>query len=441
MLQRHFQLKENNTNVKTEILAGLTTFSTMAYILVVNPFILSKAGMDFNAVIVSTALASAIGTLLMAFYAKLPVALAPGMGLNAFFAYTIVIGMGYTWQFALTAVFLEGILFIILSLLNIREAIINSIPIHLKYAISAGIGLFIALIGLVNAGIIETGMHHIGNDQIEGVIVKLGKMQSSSVLIVFAGLLISAVLMFKKVKAALLIGILISTIIGIPFGLAHLPANNQLISLPPSPAPVFGKLEFSKIFSWDMLTILFTLLMVNLFDTVGTLIGCCSAGGMLDKDGKIPNAKRALLSDAVATTSAAVLGTSVVTAYVESVSGIASGGRTGLTSLTVALMFLLSLFFAPLFGMIPAFATSPALIIVGLLMVSDAKHIDFSDITNSLPAFLTIVMMPFTYSIAEGIVFGVTSYVLLKLMSGRYREISPAMYIIAALLSISFWVR
>jgi AGZA family xanthine/uracil permease-like MFS transporter len=441
MLEKIFKLSQHQTSVKTEITAGLTIFFTMAYILVVNPFILSKTGMDFNAVMVATALTAVIGTLIMSLFAKLPVAVAPGMGLNAFFAYTIVMGMGYSWQFALTAVFLEGILFIILSLLNVREAIINSIPADMKRAISVGIGLFIALIGLVNAGIIETGMMHIGNNKLDGVIVKLGNMKSASAIIVFAGLFVSAVLMFKKVNAALFIGIIAATLTGIPLGLTHLPEISKFISWPPSIAPVFFKLEFSKIFSWDMLIILFTLLTVNLFDTVGTLIGCCSAGNLLDKEGKIPNVKKALLADAIATTSAALLGTSVATAYVESASGIASGGKTGLTSFTVAIMFLLALFFAPLFASIPAVATSPALIIVGILMIREIKQIDFNDMTNALPAFLTIVMMPFTYSIAEGIVFGMISYVILKLLSGRAKEISIAMYVLAVLFVISILVK
>ncbi len=440
MLEKIFQLKANNSSIKIEIVAGITTFSTMAYILVVNPLILSKTGMDFNAVIVSTALASAIGCLMMALLANLPIAQAPGMGLNAFFAYTIVLTMGYTWQFALTAVFLEGILFIILSLLNIREAIINSIPTNLKHAISVGIGVFIALIGLVNAGIIETGMVHIGNNKLDGVIVKLGDMKSHATVLVVIGLLVTAVLLYKKRKAALLIGILVATIIGVPLGITHLPDGGKFISMPPSIAPVFFKLEFSKVFSLDMLIILFTLLSVNLFDTVGTLIGCCSAGGLL-KDGKILNAKKALLSDAIATTSAGILGTSVVSAYIESAAGIASGGRTGLTSFTVAILFLLALFFAPVFAMIPAAATSPALIIVGLLMMGEVKHIDFADITNALPTFLAIVMMPFTYSIAEGISFGMISYVLLKVLSGKYKEVNIAMYLIAALFILGFVLR
>ncbi len=441
MLTSFFRLKENNTNVKKEVLAGLTTFSTMAYILIVNPVILAKAGMPFDAQIVATALAAIAGTLVMALYAKLPIALAPGMGLNAFFAYTIVLGMGYSWQFALTAVFLEGILFIFLSLFRIREAIIDSIPINLKHAISVGIGLFITLIGMVNAGIIETGMTHIGNNQLDGAIVKLGNIKSAGPVIAMIGLLVSATLMFRKVNAALLIGIIVAALAGIPLGITKLPENGHLISLPPSISSTFMKLEFNKIFSVDMLVILFTLLMVNLFDTVGTLIGLCSKAGLLDDKGKIPNAKKALLADAIGTTCGALVGTSVVAAYVESASGIASGGRTGLTSLTVACMFFLSLFFAPVFVAIPAAATAPALIIVGMLMMSAVKEIDFSDITEAVPAFLAIVMMPYSYSIAEGIVFGMLSYVALKILCGRFRQVSPVMYVLTVLFLIGLILR
>ncbi|SIO52906.1 NCS2 family permease [Chitinophaga niabensis] len=430
-----FRLHENGTTVKKELLAGLTTFSTMAYILAVNPMILSKTGMDFNALITATALAAAIGTLVMGLYAKLPIGLAPGMGLNAFFAYTIVLGMGYSWQFALTAVFLEGIIFIFLSLFHIREAIINSIPENLKHAISVGIGLLIALIGMANAGIIETGMRHVGNDKLDGVILKIGDITSAGPLIALTGLIVSAVLMYRKVNAALLIGILAATLAGMLLGVT---TTNEIISLPPSLAPIAFKLEFSKVFTMDMVVILFTLLMVNLFDTVGTLIGLCSKAGLLDSRGRIPRAKQALFADAVGTTAGALLGTSVVTAYVESASGIASGGRTGLTAVTVAGMFLLSLFFAPLFAMIPPAATAPALIIVGMLMMSAVVKINFEDPTEAIPAFLAIVMMPYTYSIAEGIVFGMLSYVLLKVFTGKYREISPVMYVLAVLFVLSF---
>ncbi|MGN6510337.1 MAG: NCS2 family permease [Chitinophaga sp.] len=433
-----FRLHENGTTVKKELLAGLTTFSTMAYILAVNPMILSKTGMDFNALITATALAAAIGTLVMGLYARLPIGLAPGMGLNAFFAYTIVLGMGYSWQFALTAVFLEGIIFIFLSLFHIREAIINSIPENLKHAISVGIGLLIALIGMANAGIIETGMRHVGEGRLDGVILKIGNITSAGPLIALIGLIVSAVLMYRKVNAALLLGILIATVAGIPLGITHWPESGSPVSLPPSLSPIAFQLEFDKVFSLDMVVILFTLLMVNLFDTVGTLIGLCNKAGLLDAQGRIPRAKQALFADAVGTTAGALLGTSVVTAYVESASGLASGGRTGLTAVTVAGMFLLALFFAPLFAMIPAAATAPALIIVGMLMMGAVVKINFEDVTEAIPAFLAIVMMPYTYSIAEGIVFGMLSYVLLKVFTGRQKEISPVMYVLAVLFVMSF---
>ncbi|SEW31128.1 NCS2 family permease [Chitinophaga arvensicola] len=441
MLAKFFRLSEHQTTVKKEVLAGLTTFSTMAYILAVNPSILSRTGMDFNALITATALAAAIGTLVMALYARLPIGVAPGMGLNAFFAYTIVSSMGYSWQFALTAVFLEGIIFIILSMFRIREAIINSIPENLKHAISVGIGLLIALIGMANAGIIETGMHHVGDGKLDGVILKMGDVTSIGPLIALIGLIISAVLMYKNVNAALLIGILAATVVGIPLGITHFPENGHLVSLPPSLAPIAFKLEFNKIFTMDMVMILFTLLMVNLFDTVGTLIGLCNKAGLLDENGRIPRAKQALMADAIGTTAAGLLGTSVVTAYVESASGIAAGGKTGLTSFTVAIMFLLSLFFAPVFAMIPQAATAPALIIVGMLMMGAVTKIDFNDVTEAIPAFLAIVMMPYSYSIAEGIVFGMLSYVLLKVLTGQYKRISPVMYILAVLFIITFFVK
>ncbi|MGX5817806.1 NCS2 family permease [Chitinophaga lutea] len=433
-----FRLQENGTTVRKELLAGLTTFSTMAYILAVNPMILSKTGMDFNALITATALAAAIGTLVMGLYARLPIGLAPGMGLNAFFAYTIVLGMGYSWQFALTAVFLEGIIFILLSLFHIREAIINSIPENLKHAISVGIGLLIALIGMANAGIIETGMHHVGDGKLDGVILKIGQVTAPGPLIALTGLIVSAVLMYRKVNAALLLGILAATLAGIPLGLTAWPASGSIVGWPPSLSPIAFQLEFDRVFSMDMVVILFTLLMVNLFDTVGTLIGLCNKAGLLDAKGRIPRAKQALFADAVGTTAGALLGTSVVTAYVESASGIASGGRTGLTAVTVAGMFLLALFFAPLFAMIPAAATAPALIIVGMLMMGAVVNIDFGDVTEAVPAFLAIVMMPYTYSIAEGIVFGMLSYVLLKVFTGQHKKISPVMYVLAVLFVLSF---
>lgn len=430
MLERFFKLKENNTSIRTEIVAGITTFMTMAYILAVNPSILSETGMDANALFTATALSALIGTLVMALWAKLPFAIAPGMGLNAFFAFTVVLAMGHSWQFALTAVFLEGIIFILISFFNIREAIVNSIPLNLKYAISAGIGLFIAFIGLQNAGIIVDN---------SATLISLGNIGNSGALIALAGLIITGVLLTLKVKGALLIGIFASTIIGIPFGVTQLP-DSSWISLPPSISPIFMKIQFSEIFSTDMLVVVVTFLFVDIFDTVGTLVGVTSKAGMLDKDGKVPRVKQALMADAIGTTFGAVMGTSTVTTYVESASGVAEGGRTGLTALSTAGMFALALFLAPIFLMVPGAATAPALILVGSFMAASIVKINFEDYTESIPAFLAVIMMPLAYSIAEGIVFGMLSYVILKLLTGRTKEISVVMYILAVLFILKFFV-
>jgi len=430
MLEKLFQLKDNKTTVRTEILAGITTFMTMAYILAVNPSILSATGMDKNALFTATALASLIATLVMAFVAKLPFALAPGMGLNAFFAFTVVLGMGHTWQFALTAVFLEGLIFILLTAFNIRELIVNAIPMSVKHAVSAGIGLFIAFIGMQNAGVI------INND---ATLVGLGDMGSPGVILALLGLVLTAVLLALKVKGALLIGIFVVTIAGIPFSVTQLPESN-LVSLPPSISPIFMKFEFSQIFTLDMLIVLFTFLFVDMFDTVGTLVGVSDKAGMLDKQGRVPRAKQALFADAIGTTAGAMLGTSTVTTYVESASGVAEGGRTGLTSLSVAVMFAIALFFAPVFTMVPGAATAPALILVGFFMMSPILKINFDDFTEAIPAFLTIIMMPLAYSIAEGIVFGMISYVLLKLMTGKHKDLSIVMIILAILFVFKFFI-
>ena len=430
MLNQFFKLKENQTTVKTEILAGITTFMTMAYILAVNPDILSATGMDKNALFTATALSALIATLVMALVARLPFALAPGMGLNAFFAFTVVLGMGYSWQFALTAVFLEGIIFLILTAFNIRELIVNAIPLSLKHAVSAGIGLFIAFIGLQNSGLI------VKND---AVLVGLGDMGSPAVLIALGGIVLTAVLLALKVKGALLIGIFVATIAGIPVGVTHLP-EGHLVGAPPSVAPIFWKFDFSQVFSFDMLIVLFTFLFVDMFDTVGTLVCVSSKAGMLDKDGKVPRVKQALFADAIGTTAGAILGTSTVTTYVESASGVAEGGRTGLTSLTTAALFLIALFFAPLFTMVPGAATAPALVLVGFFMMSPILHINFDDYSESIPAFITIIMMPLAYSIAEGIVFGMLSYVLLKLFTGKYKDISPVMIVLAVLFVLKFFI-
>ncbi len=420
--ERRFKLSEHGTDAKTEIFAGITTFMTMAYILIVNPSILSEAGMDWGGVFTATAVSAIIATLIMAFYANYPFVLAPGMGLNAFFTYSVVLGMGKSWQFALTAVFLEGIIFILLSAFKVREAIFDAIPMNLKKAVSVGIGLFIALIGFVNAGIIETG---------DGTILGLGDLTTKGPLLALLGLLIMGVLLAKNVKGALLIGILAATIIGIPMGITELPG--AVFKAPPSVSQVAFQFEWENIFSWEMLVVVFTFLFVDVFDTVGTLVGVASKADMLDEEGKLPKVRQALMADAVGTVAGACLGTSTVTTYVESASGVADGGRTGLTALSAAGMFFLALFFSPVFGMIPGEATAPALILVGLFMMSPIKEIDLEDFTEAIPAFLTIVMMPFAYSIAEGIVFGMVSYVLLKLITGKREDISGVMYVLAIL--------
>lgn len=431
MLDKFFKITESKSTLKIEVIAGITTFMTMVYILAVNPSILSVTGMDKDAVFTATALSAIIGTLVMALYAKLPFALAPGMGLNAFFAFTVVLGMGYSWQFALTAVFLEGIVFIILTAFNIRELIVNSIPLNLKHAVSVGIGLFIAFIGLKGTGLIVDN---------PATLVSLGDMKNPQVLVGLAGVLIIGILLSKNIKGAILIGILASSFIGIFVGVTVIPENFSFISLPPSIEPIFFQFDFSQVFSLDMLIVLFTFLFVDMFDTVGTLVGVSSKADMLDKDGNVPRVKQALFADAIGTTAGAVLGTSTVTTYVESAAGVAEGGKTGMTSLTVAAMFALALFLAPVFMIIPAAATAPALIIVGLFMISPIMKINLDDFTEAIPAFFTIIMMPLTFSIAEGIVFGMLSFVFLKLLSGRYKEVTPIMYIIALLFIIKFYV-
>ena len=423
-----FQLEAHGTTVRTEIVAGLTTFMTMAYILIVNPGILSAAGMDAGGVFTATAVASAVATLVMGLWAKLPFALAPGMGLNAFFAFGVVLGMGYSWQMALTAVFIEGIIFIILTVFNIREAIINSIPVNVKKAVSVGIGLFIAFIGLQGAGII------IDN---EATLVGIGSLTSGPALLAIIGLFIMGILLALKVRGALLIGIVLTTIIGIPMGITQMPQGSWL---PPSPAGVFWKFDFSNIFSLDMLVVLFTFLFVDMFDTVGTLIGVSTKAGLIDKDGKIPRVKQALFADAIGTAFGAIMGTSTVTTYVESASGVAEGGRSGLTAVVTAALFVVALFLSPLFLMVPGAATAPALVLVGLFMMSPVKEIDFSDFTEAIPAFLTIIIMPLSYSIAEGIMFGMLSWILLKLFTGKAKDVSVLSYIIGVLFLLKIFL-
>jgi len=431
MLEKYFNLKQNKTTVKTEVLAGVTTFMTMAYILAVNPDILSVTGMDKGAVFTATALSALIATLVMALYAKLPFALAPGMGLNAFFAFTVVLGMGHSWQFALTAVFIEGLIFITLTTLNIREMIVNSIPMNMKHAISVGIGLFIAFIGLKNAGIIVSN---------PATFVAIGDVtniaENGGAFVALVTLIITGVMLALRVKGALLYGILIGAAIGFPVGISHSPASFDLT--PPSLSPIFMKFEWTEIFTMDMLLVTFTFLFVDMFDTVGTLIGVSSKANMLDSKGRVPRVKQALMADAIGTTVGAMLGTSTVTTYVESAAGVSEGGRTGLTSLTVAGLMLLALFLSPLFLMIPGAATAPALILVGAMMMTPVKNINFDDFTESIPAFLTIIMMPLTYSISEGILFGVLSYVILKILSGKFKDISIVTIVLAVLFMLKF---
>lgn len=437
-LERRFKLKENGTNAKTELYAGLTTFMTMAYILIVNPSLLSVAGMDSGAVLSVTAIGAAIGTICMALFSNYPFALAPGMGLNAYFAYTVVLQMGYSWQMALAAVFVEGIIFIILSLVNVREALFNSIPKAIKSSTGVGIGLYIAFIGMQNAKIIVNE---------DSTLVTLGNVTDISVLLALIGVVITMVLVIKKVKGALFFGILITYVIGIICELTGIYVVNPeagvysiiptgIVSAPPSLAPGFMKMDFSNVFSMDFLIVMFSFLFVDIFDTLGTLMGVSSKAGYLDKDGKLPKIKGALLADAIGTTAGAVLGTSTVTTFIESASGVAEGGRTGLTSFIVGILFLVSLLFSPIIMSIPSFATAPALIVVGLFMMEQVVKINFSDYTEGFPAFMTIIMMVVGYSISTGLVFGILSYVLLKLLCGRAKELNPVIIVVAILFVI-----
>lgn len=424
-MEKFFKLKENGTNVKSEIIAGITTFMTMAYILAVNPSILSATGMDKGAVFTATVVSSIVATLIMGLLANLPFALAPGMGLNAFFAYTVVLGMGYSWQTALTAVFIEGIIFLILTIFNVREAIVNSIPLNMKRAISVGIGLFIAFIGLQNSKII------INND---ATLISLGDITSGSPLLAIIGLLITSLLLAYNVKGAILIGILLTTLIGIPMGITQLSPYASFA--PPSLEPVAFKLDFANILHPNMFIVLFTFLFVDMFDTVGTLVGVCTKANMLTKGGEVPRCKQALFADAVGTIFGACMGTSTVTTYVESASGVAEGGKTGLTAVVVAILFTISLFLSHIFLSIPSAATAPALIIVGLFMMTPILEIDLTDYTEAIPSFVCIIFMPFAYSIAEGITFGILAFTLLKLLTGRTKEITLFTWILAALLLI-----
>ncbi|MDR3167933.1 MAG: NCS2 family permease [Treponema sp.] len=432
-MEQFFKLKEHGTTVRREVLAGLTTFLTMAYILAVNPGMLgSIPGMAKEGVFAATAIASGIATLVMAFAANLPVALAPGMGLNAFFTYTVVMGMGYSWQIALTAVFLEGILFIILSLFNVREAIIKAIPGNLKKAVAVGIGLFIALIGFANAGIVV-------NDA--GTIIGLGNLSGHSPLLALIGLIIIISLYALKVPGAILIGILGTTIIGIPLGVTAPGQGWSPVDLPQ--APLLFQFDFSPatVLSFKFFTVFFTFLFVDIFDTVGTLVGVTTQAGLINKNGEIPRVKQALLADAIGTVAGAALGTSTVTSYVESTAGVAAGGRTGFSALVTGILFFLALFFSPLFLLIPSAATAPALIIVGFLMMRSVTDINFTDPTEGIPAFLAIVMMPFAYSIAEGIVYGLLTYVILKVVTNKFKDITVVTWVLFIIFLLRFFIK
>ena len=449
MLEKFFKLKENGTNVRTEVVAGVTTFMTMAYILAVNPSILSASGMDAQAVLIATAIASFIGTICMALLANYPFALAPGLGLNAYFAYTVCRSMGYSWQIALFAVFVEGLIFIVLSLTNVREAIFNAIPLQLKKGVSVGIGLFIAFIGLQNAGIV------VNNDStLVSIVDFTADFHTSgiSALLAVIGIFIIAVLYVKKVKGAILIGIFATWILGIICqltGLYVVTPDAGYYSLIPAwssfnlgaISSVFGqcfKADFSSLRAFDFVAIVCAFLFVDIFDTLGTLIGCATKADMLDKEGKLPRIKEALLADAIATTAGAVLGTSTTTTFVESSAGVAEGGRTGLSSVVTGLLFLLAVFLSPIFITIPSFATAPALLFVGFLMISAVTAIDFNDFTEAVPAYLALIAMPLTYSISEGIAAGVISYVVINLISGKAKKITPLMYVLAVLFICKF---
>ena len=427
MLKKLFGFNPAETTIRKEIVAGITTFLTMSYILAVNPSMFSLLdGMPGGAVFTSTALAAIIGCLAMAFWGKLPFGLAPGMGLNAFFVYSVCLGMGYSWQFALTAVFIEGLIFILLTLTNVREAIVNAIPLSLRNAIGAGIGLFIAFIGLTSSGVVVSD---------PATFVTLGDITSGSGLLALIGLIITGFLFMRNVPGAILIGILFTMVIGIVMGVTEF---KGVVSHPESIAPIFCKFEFENVFTLDMLVVVFTFLFIDMFDTVGTLVGVCTKANMIDKDGNISRIRQAFMADAIATTAGAVLGTSTTTTYVESAAGVAQGGRSGLTAFSVAVCFAIALFFSPLFLSIPAAATAPALIIVGLLMLEPITKIPWNKLTEAIPAFICIVMMPFTYSISNGILLGMIAYVLINVVSGNYKQITPTMYILALLFILKF---
>lgn len=429
MLKKLFGFDPTKTTIKTEIIAGITTFLTMSYILAVNPDIfgaIKENPMPGGAVFTATALAAIIGCITMAFIGKLPFGLAPGMGLNAFFVFTVCNAMGYSWQFALTAVFIEGIIFIILTITNLRTAIVNAIPPTLRYAIGCGIGLFIAFVGLQKGGVIvDDG----------ATLVNLGNITSGAGLLTIIGLFVTGFLYAKNIRGALLLGILITTVIGIPMGVTDF---KGVVSMPESVAPIFCQFEWDKVFSLDMLIVVFTFLFIDLFDTIGTLIGVCTKANLVDKNGNIHRITPAFMADAIATTAGAMMGTSTTTTYVESAAGVDQGGRSGLTAFAVGCCFAITLFFSPLFLSIPSSATAPVLILVGLLMIEPIKKIPFSEFTESIPAFICIIMMPLTYSISHGILLGMISYVVINMLCGKFKKITATMYILAVLFILKY---
>ena len=427
MLKKLFGFNPAETTIRTEILAGITTFFTISYILAVNPSLFKNLeGMPEGAVFTSTALAAIVGCLAMAFIGKLPFGLAPGMGLNAFFVYTICLGMGYSWQFALTAVFLEGLIFILLTLTNVREAIVNAIPLSIRNAIGAGIGLFIAFIGLQSAGVV------VSNDT---TIISLGDITSGPALLALIGVIITGFMYARNIPGAILGGIIITMIIGVPMGVSQF---KGVLSQPESVMPILFKFEWNKIFTLDMLIVVFTFLFIDMFGTMGTLVGICTKAKMIDEKGNINRLKQAFLSDSIATTAGAILGTSTTTTYVESATGVTQGGRSGFTAFVIAICFAVSLFFSPLFLSIPSAATAPALIIVGMLMIEPIKKIPFDDPSEAIPAFICLITMPLTYSIPNGILLGMITYVAMNVICGKFKKVTPAMYILAILFILKF---
>lgn len=428
-IQKTFGMDPAKHSIRTEIIAGITTFLTMAYILAVNPSIfgaLATQGMPTDAVFTATALAAIIGCLVMSIYAKKPFGLAPGMGLNAFFVFTVCLGMGHSWQMALTAIFLEGILFILLTITNVRKLIVDAIPMNLKRAIGAGIGLYIAFIGLKSAGIIVSS---------DSTSVTLGPLSDSTSILAIIGLLLTSVLVILKVRGGMLLGILVTTIIGIPMGVTHF---NGLLSTPPSISSIFCQFEWSQIFSWDMVAIVFTFLFIDMFDTIGTVVGVSVKSGMVDEKGNVDGINKVLMADAVATVAGAMFGTSTTTTYIESASGVSEGGRTGLTSFTIAVCFAIALLFSPLFLAIPGAATGPVLFIVGVMMAAPVKEIDWEDYSEAIPAFVTMLLMPLAYSISDGIMLGMISYVVINAFTGKFKKVSVTMWILAVLFVLRY---